>query len=1624
MPIGENRFWQLGIAIVLGMSGAIAFSGSTGNPAIAQISPDTTLGTENSVITPNVEVKGFPADLIEGGAVRGANLFHSFSEFNIGEGLRVYFANPAGIENILTRVTGNNLSIILGTLGVDGEANLFLLNPNGIIFGEKTKLDIAGSFVASTANSLVFENSFAFSATNPEAPPLLTINVPLGLQHGSNQPAATITNTGNLVVGQNLTLSASHLNLQGQLLAGGNLTLQALDTVLVRDRVANPFTASAGGQLVVQGNLGVDIFALNHPESGFFSTGDMVLLSANTVRGDAHYTTGGSFRIEHLDGSLGKLSSPYDPVILADGDVFLDSYTGGSLHILAGGAVEILGTVEITSDPPGDTISENVILSDGTTVVPIDGSSYPTLDIRAGIDWTLLGGLPGDIDTDGIEPSFGTSATSADITIGDVLIFAPDGLVLITNQYRPNTALLGGQIQAGLIDTSATTENGGNVFIDSRGGITLTDDVNSGSTAASGNGGKVTLIANGDITTSNIDSSSSFLDGGQITLTSRNGAIDTSAGSLISYADFTGRDGGQISLSATGDITVGYVDSSGGELGAGGNITLTTYGKVSSNDGLLSSDTYGPGNSGDIVVTARSVSFTNGAQLSTSTSGQGNAGNIIIQATDTVSFEGVSRDGFSSAAFSTVEAGAVGDGGDIDINTGSLAVTNGAQLIASTSGQGNAGNITIQATDTVSFDESDAFSDVESGAVGDGGDIDINTGSLAVTNGAQLIASTGGQGNAGNITIQVTDSISLEGVSSDEYLSGVFSDVEAGAEGNGGDINISTGSLSVADGAMLQASTSGLGNAGNITIQATDTVSFDRENSITGAGASSEVFSGAVGNGGNLKIISRSLSVSNGAFLTASTRGQGNTGSITIQATDSVSFEGVDSNGNSAAAGIEVQPGGVGNGGTINISTSSLSVANGAQLRAFTRGQGNAGNINLTATDAVSFEGVGSNGLSSAAFSSVEAGAVGDGGNIDITAHSLSVTGGAQLLALTRGQGNAGNVNLTATDAVSFEGVGSNGLSSAAFSSVGAGAVGDGGDLKINTHFLSVTNGAVLSTSTRGQGNAGNVNLTATDTVSFERGSAFSTVEAGAVGDGGDIDITTRSLSVTGGAQLQALTRGQGNAGNVTLTATDTVSFDGVGSSNRASSSSGAYSGVEAGAVGDGGNLDITTDSLSITGGAQLSVRTRGQGNAGNVTITATDSVSFEGVGSNGQSSAAFSSVEAGAVGDGGNLDITTDSLSITGGAQLSASSFGQGNAGDIIVTANTLEAIKGGQLLTATASSEDAGNITLMVKDDVNLSGSGSGLFANTNRGSTGNGGSIFLNSRTVRVQDGAGIAVDSQGTGQGGDIEIQSNFVTLDNQAFISAKTASNTGGDINLRVQDLLLLRRESGISTTAGTAQAGGDGGDITIGAQFIVGVPSENSDITANAFQGRGGNINITTQGIFGLEYRPRLTPVSDINASSEFGIDGSVQINTPGIDPSRGLTQLPTDLVDAAGLVDRSCTSGGGVAQRSRFTVTGRGGLPPNPVEALNSDTVWTDLRPLIESTEKTSRSTVGTQPNQDAVTSYSSGLIHPDSPPTQIVEAQGWIIARDGTVILTAQVPTVTPQSPWQTSLFCQSQT
>jgi filamentous hemagglutinin family protein len=235
---------------------------------LAQVTPDQTLGNENSTVNQIDAIN----ERIDGGARRGGNLFHSFQEFNINEGRGVYFTNPPGVMNIFSRVTGGNASQILGKLGVLGESNLFFLNPYGIIFGPNSSLDIRGSFVGSTANGIRFGEEGYFSATDVEGSSLLSINPGVLI---SNQLEGAIINRGNLIVDKDLTLSAGILDLQGQLVASGNLTLEALNTVQIRDSITNPFIAYAGGKLLIQGNQFIDIFALNHPQSGLFSGGDL-----------------------------------------------------------------------------------------------------------------------------------------------------------------------------------------------------------------------------------------------------------------------------------------------------------------------------------------------------------------------------------------------------------------------------------------------------------------------------------------------------------------------------------------------------------------------------------------------------------------------------------------------------------------------------------------------------------------------------------------------------------------------------------------------------------------------------------------------------------------------------------------------------------------------------------------------------------------------------------------------------------------------------------------------------------------------------------------------------------------------------------------------------------------------------------------------------------------------------------------------------------------------------------------------------------------------------------------------------------------------------------------------------
>jgi large exoprotein involved in heme utilization and adhesion len=350
--------------------------------------------------------------------------------------------------------------------------------------------------------------------------------------------------------------------------------------------------------------------------------------------------------------------------------------------------------------------------------------------------------------------------------------------------------------------------------------------------------------------------------------------------------------------------------------------------------------------------------------------------------------------------------------------------------------------------------------------------------------------------------------------------------------------------------------------------------------------------------------------------------------------------------------------------------------------------------------------------------------------------------------------------------------------------------------------------------------------------------------------------------------------------------------------------------------------------------------------------------------------------------------------LNLRDGAVLQTTTFGQGDAGDLIVQASESVELVGTfadkrfptSLLTLSGGIPEVGGIPE----------------------ATGQGGDLTIETGDLIVRDRALVAVSSLNPTSeakgAGNLQITAQTISLDNKSELTAETASGDGGNITLAVEDLLLLRRQSGISTSAGVIGAGGDGGNITIDTPdgFVVAVPEENSDISANAFTGNGGNIQIRVQAIFGTQFREESTPESDITASSQFGLDGVVEITTPDVDPSRGLVGLPTDVVDASGLIASGC--GTPQIARSEFIVTGRGGLPPTPGETLSSDTVWTDLRPATTTTGNRSTEPLATQPT--------------DTKP--LVEAQGWIINERGKVILTAQNVSVIPYRVGQISVEC----
>lgn len=876
--------------------------------ALAQIVPDDTLGAEGSRIVRDVLIRGERGDRIEGGAARGVNLFHSFEAFNVLGGERVYFDNPAAIENIFSRVTGNDVSDIRGTLGVDGLANLYLLNPNGILFGPNARLDIGGSFLATTADRFLFPNGEEFSAVDPQAPPLLMVNVPIGLQHGAN-PQGLIESQGILSTGGDLTLDAGRLELQGQLQAGGDLVLRSQSLLQVRDTPTAPLIARSGGAMILQGNQEIDIWALQHPtQTPFISGGDLLLISDGEISTDAHFTSGGDFSIRTLAGDRANFLSRYDPIINAGGNYDVGDYTGASMQVTAGGDITY-GTVVINAiDPAVNPTSAAFILSAGGDIIGT-GNISSTLPIIVSIESFGGGNLTlGDIETSGGTMTLFTSG-SGNITAAGSFVTAPE-------------FALG---------------DSGNISVFAGGSIFIGESVFSGSDYA--DGGSVTLIAGGDITVPlGIFTFSSFNSapsvsvnpghGGDITLIA-GGNITTP--SLRAFADTfsTGRSGsgGNITLIAGETIITEFLDSSSSSRaengGSGGTISLQANGLIqfSSADWGWESSSLGSNNGALRINTLTEVQIT---------------GSLSVEGADLIIGDRLPPRTFQLPNTITTE------GGDVRLFlSGNLTLDN-IDIITSQA-EGSSGTIEIRTPETLRLVQSRLFTSIEPGRSGRGGDIILDVGTLQLENFSLIDTATFGLGNAGNVEITAQDSIRLDqsditsitagegdagritlrsqGALELTDLSIISTATRMGSTGDGGNINLQVGSLSLLDGSQLQAFTQGEGDSGNIVVRADQVRAVGRGDNGIRSGIFTSTDSFLSGRGGDIRIFtSGTVRLDAGGVFSAQTRSQSRGGDIEIQA-------------------------------------DRVRLLNGGQMFTSTVGQGRAGNIILEVNEAVEITG-------------------------------------------------------------------------------------------------------------------------------------------------------------------------------------------------------------------------------------------------------------------------------------------------------------------------------------------------------------------------------------------------------------------------------------------------------------------------------------------------------------------------------------------------------------------------------------------------------------------------------------------------------------------------------------------
>jgi filamentous hemagglutinin family protein len=680
---------------------------------------------------------------------------------------------------------------------------------------------------------------------------------------------------------------------------------------------------------------------------------------------------------------------------------------------------------------------------------------------------------------------------------------------------------------------------------------------------------------------------------------------------------------------------------------------------------------------------------------------------------------------------------------------------------------------------------------------------------------------------------------------------------------------------------------------GNINIDSTGSITLDNAAYIE-----NRIFAQAGGKIGDVNIKANSFDLNNGSTIWTNTAGTGDTGKISFDIKGDFNIKGNPLSIDNPRTGLysAVETTGVGNSQGIDIKAGNLRLTNFSLIRSGAYGRGNAGNINIATKN-----------LSLINSSNIQAGHEGTGnsGDIDIkTAGNITISGtddpnlltGTPKNALstiyvnTNGKGNAGKISIDAGGDLTIKNIGG------IFAGINSNGIGDSQGINIKAANVKLTNNSQIAAGNFGQGNGGNIDINTSGNITIS-----GTDNPGFVTNKNSDPLSTILIQING----------KGDTGKITLNAKGDVSIDNRGA---------IFAGINKTGEGNSKGIEIQAKNLRITNFSNIFAGNNGIGKSGNVDIKVVDNIIISGT-------------------DNLNFVPIKDDDAVS---TIYSTTNGKGDTGKITIDAGGDVSVKNLGGIFAAILENGVGNSKGIDIKARNLKLQNLGFIETNNIGGNGDAGDINIKTTgVIDVLDSSRISSQNSGAGKANDVSIKASRVNL-NKGEISTNGDTVSGGDILLNLDNLILLRNNSKISTNSASLDKNSSGGNITIDSPLIVALPG-NNDITANAYNGTGGKVNITSQGLFGIQYYPLNSDFrNDITASSTFGRNGNVTIDTPGTDPGKEMNELPATPNDPSNQISQAC----GASQReNKFYITGRGGLPPTARDPLESEAVWQDAR-------------------------------------------------------------------------------